>query len=77
MTRQEYDVIMDAFEMGIQQTDEMDAFKKFRDKNWRYYKTSTVDDLLISLSTAYLEGIGAGVYVFDDFANQPKMEELN
>ena len=73
MTRQEYDQIVGAFELGLN----IDGRKE---ENWEYYKTVTPDDLLGELSFAYLK------WSLEDFeeesaeslrGKQPRPEELN
>lgn len=73
MTRQEYDQIVGAFELGM----EMDGK---REENWEFYKTVTPDDLLTELSFAYLKGTMEN---FEEYpaeslrGKQPRPEELN
>jgi hypothetical protein len=78
MTRQEYDQIVGAFELGM----EMDGK---REENWEFYKTVTPDDLLTELSFAYLKGTlenfeesPAEEYPAENLrGKQPRPEELN
>lgn len=62
MTRQDYDLIVDAFKLSL------DLGPK-KEENWDYYKTVTIDDLLNELSLAYLQATLA-----DEVANDEDFE---
>jgi len=63
MTRQDYDLIVDAFKLSL------DLGPK-KEENWDYYKTVTIDDLLNELSLAYLQATLA-----DEVANDEDYED--
>ena len=79
MKKKDYETIMDAFEITIKGTEEIGAFRDFRHRMWGHFQSCSTDDLMISLSMAYLEGLeGAGVSVEGNgLGVQPTKEELN
>jgi|TARA_R110000823_G_scaffold229981_2_gene356877 hypothetical protein len=70
MTRDEYDLIIDAFSLGV------DLGNK-REENWGYYKTVNPDDLLNELSYAYLSATVEGLVDVGMLGSRPEDEELN
>ena len=81
MTRNDYDLIVDAFNLSL------DLSSK-KEENWDYYKTVTIDALLNELSFAYLEATVADELAdFEDddeddkeecvLGVKPTKEELN
>ena len=63
MTRQDYDLIVDAFNLSL------DLGPK-KEENWDQYKTVTIDDLLGELSFVYLQATLA-----DEVANDKDYED--
>jgi|TARA_R110002167_G_C12441065_1_gene630839 hypothetical protein len=82
MTRNDYDLIVDAFNLSL------DLGPK-KEENWDYYKTVTIDDLLSELSFTYLQAtVADGLVDDEDFEYcdegdenvlgvKPTKEELN
>jgi hypothetical protein len=75
MTRQDFNTIMDAFEIGMRETDAVSDFRKFRNKNWKHYESADANDLLVDLSMALVEG--ACITNNLEGEEQPRPEELN
>ena len=75
MTRNDYDLIVDAFNLSL------DLSSK-KEENWDYYKTVTIDELLNELSFTYLQATVADELAYDEddenvLGVKPTKGELN
>ena len=77
MTRQDFNTIMDAFELGMRETDAVSDFLKFRDQQWEYYESADANALLVNLSMALVEGACIAKNLEEEGEEQPRPEELN